>query len=729
MSIYRDVRDAFAALAALGRRTRARAEASQTREKGADWGWPTMRSVVTPEMWQTGLDTLLPLVRTNLSRPYGQAPTVYRAVKTIATAIAQLQGEVWKANPPGRKSSVEEEAVEGHWLPSLLAAPSPTMVGDQLIEAVVTFLEIRGEAFLLHSQRAQENARAPLKPNEIWLIDPAQMTPKVKVGQAVTVWTWNTPSGPQEVEAEDLTFLRYNNPYDPCRGLAPLQAAEVEITGDWRMANYNNAFFGNFAVPPILFYVEGEQEWLEEDRERFLELWQAKQAGQGAHKAGALPRGVRPFTVDLSQNDMQFLEGRRFTREQILSVFGVPPAIAGVFEYANYANSREQLKFFWHVTLLPKIRYIEAALTRDLLQRYEAGSEFFFKTEPVLAEIASADYKEKVGTGKALWDMGWPAADVNDRLDLGMPTDGRPWLEEGFLPLGLQPAGLALEPAPPEAEIPEEMPQGGGKAARKAAQVKRARHATYENLAAHWTPIARSYSRAVKSWVWELRAEVLRRLEKNSETLPRAVKSETQGLLFDAEEARVKLVKISRAAWTRAAEQGASALGEETGVEVSFDLLDPKAVAFLASKEMRIRRVSDTIRQDVREALSEGIAEGESVKQLAERVREVFDVARGRAMTIARTETAQAFNGGRYLGMKEAGIEYHQWLTSADDRVRDLHEALMGEAVPVGEAFVQNLKYPGDPDGEAEQVINCRCVTIPIRAEELSPAGGGEEES
>jgi len=46
--------------------------------------------------------------------------------------------------------------------------------------------------------------------------------------------------------------------------------------------------------------------------------------------------------VGVNQKDMDFIQQKKMSREEICSVFKVPPALIGLFEYANYANAREQ---------------------------------------------------------------------------------------------------------------------------------------------------------------------------------------------------------------------------------------------------------------------------------------------------------------------------------------------------------------------------------------------------
>ena len=93
-----------------------------------------------------------------------------------------------------------------------------------------------------------------------------------------------------------------------------------------------------------------------------------------------------------------------------------------------------------------------------------------------------------------------------------------------------------------------------------------------------------------------------------------------------------------------------------------------------------------------------------------------------RADRIARTETIGAFNSGTYAGAFTQATQYGdriglQWWATRDTRTRQTHRRAHGQIRPVGERFkVGNafLLYPGDPTGPAGEVINCRCVPVEI---------------
>jgi hypothetical protein len=71
----------------------------------------------------------------------------------------------------------------------------------------------------------------------------------------------------------------------------------------------------------------------------------------------------------------------------------------------------------------------------------------------------------------------------------------------------------------------------------------------------------------------------------------------------------------------------------------------------------------------------------------------------------------------------EDGDVLLEWVTMRDEDVRDLHRPLQGVQVAAGETFSVgqwDLQYPGQPVGDPEAWINCRCVVRPVQGEQMS---------
>lgn len=64
-----------------------------------------------------------------------------------------------------------------------------------------------------------------------------------------------------------------------------------------------------------------------------------------------------------------------------------------------------------------------------------------------------------------------------------------------------------------------------------------------------------------------------------------------------------------------------------------------------------------------------------------------------------------------------------EWVTMRDEDVRDLHRPLQGVRVAAGDTFSVgqwDLQYPGQPVGDPEAWINCRCTIRPVQGEQMS---------
>lgn len=92
-----------------------------------------------------------------------------------------------------------------------------------------------------------------------------------------------------------------------------------------------------------------------------------------------------------------------------------------------------------------------------------------------------------------------------------------------------------------------------------------------------------------------------------------------------------------------------------------------------------------------------------------------------RSEVIARTEAMRAVglaNREMYRQAFDSGdldpaLITREWNTAKDERVRSSHAAMHGQQRGFEDAFVSGdgnkLRFPGDPEAPAEDVINCRC--------------------
>lgn len=130
----------------------------------------------------------------------------------------------------------------------------------------------------------------------------------------------------------------------------------------------------------------------------------------------------------------------------------------------------------------------------------------------------------------------------------------------------------------------------------------------------------------------------------------------------------------------------------------------------------RITLIDDTTKDFVRSVLKDGIEQGWGTDKIARELRDRWaEIDKTRSLRIARTEIVGASNAGSIEGAKATGLELvKRWSAVADGRTRESHLPSVTGAwrVPMDEDFPNGLAYPGDPKGDAAEVIQCRCAVV-----------------
>ncbi|WP_406532502.1 phage minor head protein [Methanobrevibacter sp.] len=126
--------------------------------------------------------------------------------------------------------------------------------------------------------------------------------------------------------------------------------------------------------------------------------------------------------------------------------------------------------------------------------------------------------------------------------------------------------------------------------------------------------------------------------------------------------------------------------------------------------------------KDINKILSDGYASGAGIKKVASNIEKRFNQLKTwEARRIARTEIHNAHEMGTMNTYQEMDVEYTQWSSAHDSRVRGLkpkdkanHVKMDGEIIPLGGTYSNGLQYPGDTKGPIYEWINCRCGNLPF---------------
>jgi len=421
---------------------------------------------------------------------------------------------------------------------------------------------------------------------------------------------------------------------------------------------------------------------------------------------------------------MAYIQSKNINRDTILGIFRVPKSILGLVEDVNRANAEASEYTFALRNIQPKLKRFEQKINEQIMPLYkQSGSNYLYvEFENVVPEDRALETVERTA-----------------RLNTGMSTINEEreaqglepveWGSVPLLPMNLIPFGSeqpeetpdapAAENTPPEEEQPEQVEEN--------AQGSRLKALKYFSRARVWTIYKAGFEALTKAFEADMKKlfiaqekDVLNNLEASGKGFKKGAADE---ILFDMQEWEKKFIAVAGVdidnTYSAGIKHGKKLINEK----VDYDISNPAAQKWLKEKKFKFSfNTNTTTRDQLRGELNEGLAEGETTKQLAARVQKVFNFAQTyRSTRIARTEVSDAENKGILDVWNKAGsVEYKEWLHGGGGFTpRPEHQAMSGEQVKMDELFSNGLLYAGDQSADKpEEVCNCTCTILPILKEE-----------
>lgn len=190
---------------------------------------------------------------------------------------------------------------------------------------------------------------------------------------------------------EIIHFTMDSDPNNEVLGFSPMESIIWEARTDLSamIANYN--FFENDATPAALYMLEPNMspEAVKEAQQLIQDQFKGV---KNRNKSGIL-QGVKDVkTISVSQKDMEFLQGRKFTTEKICAAYGVPKFLLGYTEDTNYSNGENLMKKYYEGTIQPIEEALAEVINRDFFGRTELKDKIMFAFNPqILDEQASIE--------------------------------------------------------------------------------------------------------------------------------------------------------------------------------------------------------------------------------------------------------------------------------------------------------------------------------------------------
>lgn len=639
---------------------------------------------------------------------------VYRCSRVNAENVAKVCLRLYRR-------STGEEVTEHPFLDLMRTVREGANRFDTL-EMTELFLEVIGNSYWYLAPTRLANPRTgALVPGEIWVLMAQHVTIVPGTARMVDGYLYQVPGGVRVAFLpEEIVHFKF-----PCLdslyyGKGPVEGGRFAINTHTKMAEYEAALFENMARPDGA--LSTEKDLTTPQITQLRNEWQRIHGGtKRSGNIAILQRGLKYEAMGTTPKDLDYLHGKEFTREQIAAMFGVPLSKLGIEVAADRAAAEAHDLTYQKETIQPRLTRLQEKINEGILVRYDedleakfddpvpANNEFALKKRDsdldrgviVINEVREEEGKE---------DVAWGDEPYSKPVSLG-----------GFGADGAQdPTAENPKPTPkPKPPKDENQDDEADKAVREA--VARSRTpGHWERFIAATLPLERTTRRAMRSYFLEQRRTVEANLERarGKSARGKAVDPFVASILFPMEAEKARLVELATPLIEQAVTLGA-VFGSEGLTALDFDVLNPLTTAAVKERvAFFARRINQETARALTDAIVAGLEAGESTLQISDRIGDVYEQAIGfRAIRIARTEVLSASNRGAVLAYEAGGIEEKRWVTAGDEEVRDSHRAANGQVRGVHQRFhvgAAQLDHPGDPDGPAGEIINCRCTTVAV---------------
>lgn len=676
-------------------------------------------------------------------------------VHKIAEDVASTAWGLYKKLGDGEKEKIEE-----HPLIDIFNKPNPLpeTTWFSLLYSTEAYLYIAGEAFWV-VERSRLN-----QISELWIMPPTWVTETPSRGK--DWYEITTIDGVRlDIPAEDMIYFKepnLKNPYG--RGSGRARAVGDEIETDEYMAKWAKNFFFNDATPPTVIEAPGASK---PDMERIQESWMQKYSGiRNAHKPAVLPFNGKVVQLGTNQKEMDFVQSRKFIRDQANQHFRVPPELMGIIENSNRATIDAADYIYRSSVLINRLTMIEQTIQHQLVDRFFKGENLCFEFDNVVPE--DKEYQLKVANE----GLSRGAMTVNEwRQKNGLDPLGGEHGNVFLIPLGVTPVKNIMdinnlresmvpqitrltgqgqvennddELTPPDDNPSKPEGKEGNNVEQRSIALKGWREKGYftdiqvktvadrfdDKLSDLEKPHARAIEKFFKAQGKRVADYILGKGIKEvvlfttkadsdefSEEEINEAENRADELLEDYDwiDEQGQLHEEMLPHLLSAAEQGAALANGLFELGISFDLIREEMLEHINTAGFnKVVSITGTTKELFRKAVSEGILNGEGSVKLAKRIRETAnEYAYHRSFTIARTESHSTMVKGSMETYKEAGATKKEWLTVRDGRERPTHQRIHGQVVEIDKKFSNGLRYPGDSSGKAEEVIQCRCALLP----------------
>lgn len=571
-----------------------------------------------------------------------------------------------------------------HPLLKLLYKPNKFFLGRDFWGLYQTYKDLTGSAYILKLGSKGKY------PEELHLLRPDLMSFKFDAENGeITKYLFKQANGKdKEYLPEEIIVSHYHDPTSQLSGLSLLAAAVNVIKGEEQISEYHAKVLKNGGRVEGIFNFKQDRltkTQLSEMKDAYEEQYSdAKKSGKPLFLGG----NAEYQNIGLKPSELSYLETKQVTLNDILLAFGVPKIILAQVEGVKYDNADASIRIFLRETIKPLL--INLTTTLD---------EHFLPSDDLILDFVDPTPEDKEQKLK----------EIETAHNISALTINEKRVALGFDPLPGKEGDKILVPmnlVPLESEAKKGLKK---KDFKHPLQDEKIRRKYWENYIKKADKREDKFIKVLNKYFKGQRERIVEKLEPANTRIFR--RKNLIDDIFDKELeqkiARGEVLPMLQEFLIEAGVEAVEFVGSKFDFNITTDIaiwLDGKANIFAES-------INETTFGKLQREFAESLSEGESRDKLVNRIKETYgNIEKSRAATIARTEVQAVSQKGTFEGYKQAGMPIKIWVAVMDSKTRDWHANLDGEERPINNPFSNGLQFPGDPNGPADEVVNCRCT-------------------
>jgi HK97 family phage portal protein len=286
-----------------------------------------------------------------------QIVTVYACVRVIAETLGMLPINLYDTSDKNKVKLAD------HPLTRCLAiSPNSYQTSAEFMEYLATSVCLEGNFY------AQIIRNSDGQVCELWPLDPYSVGVYQDSQNSKVYYSFKTKNGKVIKTTERDIFHVKIFSLDGYKGVSALTYARSILDLENKMTEYANNVFTNGSIcnGAICVPTKLNQDAYADTQDVIEEQF----AGSGMRPM-LLEGGATWQSIQISAQDSQVLETRRFNREEIAKIFRVPAHMVGDMEHSTFSNIEHQSLEFMTNTMSPYLRKIEQRIVKQLLSEDE----------------------------------------------------------------------------------------------------------------------------------------------------------------------------------------------------------------------------------------------------------------------------------------------------------------------------------------------------------------------